>query len=176
VDDASEVPLRGSGSTRGSQQPWMFVEPEQEQPSPVVPTRWQLLFPSQPSNPGLEVLSLGEVRPLLTAFSTLEPRSGPRLRLLEVPGVEHDSQRAASGWEVRLREDFLSRFGPPLLPLPGSLASSRLFLALQLSTRYMGELDAFEAMKRADLDAIHELYLLDGTLMRRYVPASVQFP
>jgi hypothetical protein len=38
------------------------------------------------------------------------------------------------------------------------------------------ELDAFEAMKRADLDAIHELYLLDGTLMRRYVPASVQFP
>jgi hypothetical protein len=38
------------------------------------------------------------------------------------------------------------------------------------------ELDAFEAMKRADPDAIHELYLLDGTLIRRQVPAGVRFP
>ncbi|HYI00206.1 hypothetical protein [Hyalangium sp.] len=38
------------------------------------------------------------------------------------------------------------------------------------------ELEAFEAMRRADPKAIHELYLLDGTLVRRYVPAGVKFP
>ncbi len=38
------------------------------------------------------------------------------------------------------------------------------------------ELDAFEAMLRADKDAIHELYLLDGTLVRRYVPPGVLYP
>jgi hypothetical protein len=38
------------------------------------------------------------------------------------------------------------------------------------------ELEAFDAMIRADDLAIHELYLLDGTLVRRYVPAGVSFP
>jgi hypothetical protein len=38
------------------------------------------------------------------------------------------------------------------------------------------ELDAFEAMVRADQKAIHELYQLDGTLVRRYVPSGVSFP
>lgn len=38
------------------------------------------------------------------------------------------------------------------------------------------ELDAFEAMRRADPDAIHELYMLNGTLVRRYVPPGVQYP
>jgi hypothetical protein len=38
------------------------------------------------------------------------------------------------------------------------------------------ELDAFEAMLRADKSAIHELYLLDGTLVRRYVPPGVSYP
>jgi len=38
------------------------------------------------------------------------------------------------------------------------------------------ELEAFEAMSRADPSAIHELYLLDGTLVRRYVPPGVGFP
>ncbi|WP_224361117.1 hypothetical protein [Hyalangium versicolor] len=38
------------------------------------------------------------------------------------------------------------------------------------------ELDAFDAMKRADEMAIHELYLLDGTLLRRYVPPGVAYP
>jgi hypothetical protein len=38
------------------------------------------------------------------------------------------------------------------------------------------ELDAFDAMLRADKSAIHELYLLDGTLVRRYVPPAVSFP
>ena len=38
------------------------------------------------------------------------------------------------------------------------------------------ELEAFEAMIRADDRAIHELYLLDGTLIKRYVPPGVRFP
>jgi len=38
------------------------------------------------------------------------------------------------------------------------------------------ELEAFEAMKLADDQAIHELYLLDGTLVRRYVPPGVSYP
>jgi hypothetical protein len=38
------------------------------------------------------------------------------------------------------------------------------------------ELEAFDSMKRADPEAIHELYLLDGTLVARYVPPGVSFP
>jgi hypothetical protein len=38
------------------------------------------------------------------------------------------------------------------------------------------ELTAFESMKRADSEAIHELFLLDGTLVRRYVPPGVNLP
>ncbi|HZI04763.1 MAG TPA: hypothetical protein VEZ71_12105, partial [Archangium sp.] len=56
-----------------------------------------------------------------------------------VPAADPASPGHASPWESRLRQDFLSRFGPPLLPLPEALASSRLFLALQLSTRFMAE-------------------------------------
>ncbi|OJH36523.1 hypothetical protein BON30_32720 [Cystobacter ferrugineus] len=100
--------------------------------------RWLLLFPARPPNAVLELLSLEEVRPFLTIFASLGPR--PRLHLLEWPGASnHMGQGAASPWESRLREEFLSRVGPQLLPLPESLMSSRLFLALQLSTRYMGE-------------------------------------
>ncbi len=38
------------------------------------------------------------------------------------------------------------------------------------------ELDAFEAMREADKKAILELYLLDGGLVRRYVPPGVNYP
>jgi hypothetical protein len=101
--------------------------------------RLKLFFPVLPLNPALEVLRLEEVRPLLSAFASLAPRPRVRLQLLEVPEVDRASQGPAATWELRLREEFLSRFGPPLLPLPQALESSRLFLALQLSTRYMGE-------------------------------------
>ena len=101
--------------------------------------RWQLLLPPRPPNPDLEVLRLDDVRPLLDALAPLTLQRSPRLRLLEVPGADRAPPGPTSPWESRLREEFLSRFGPPLLPLPESLASSRLFLALQLSTRYMAE-------------------------------------
>ncbi|HYO55458.1 hypothetical protein, partial [Archangium sp.] len=38
------------------------------------------------------------------------------------------------------------------------------------------ELEAFDALVRADRYAIHELFLLDGTLVRRFVPRGVSFP
>jgi hypothetical protein len=38
------------------------------------------------------------------------------------------------------------------------------------------ELEAFDSMIRADPRAIHELYLLDGTLVKRFVPAGVSVP
>ena len=38
------------------------------------------------------------------------------------------------------------------------------------------ELEAFESLKDADPKAIHELYSLDGTLIRRYIPLGVGFP
>ncbi len=80
-----------------------------------------------------------EVRPFLTAFTSLSQPSRVRLRLLEVPGAEGSGKSSAEPWESRLREEFISRFGPPLLPLPASLATSRLFMALQLVPLYMHE-------------------------------------
>ncbi|WNG42947.1 hypothetical protein F0U60_01695 [Archangium minus] len=56
--------------------------------------------------------------------------------------LEANSTRSGLGpapWELRLREDFFSRFGPALLPVPESLETSRLYVALKLSTRYMDE-------------------------------------
>ena len=38
------------------------------------------------------------------------------------------------------------------------------------------ELDAFDSMIRADKSAIHEVYLLNGKLIKRYVPPGVQYP
>jgi hypothetical protein len=100
--------------------------------------RLRLFLPPLPPNSSLELLSVEEVRPLLTAFISLHPPLRPRLRLLESPGLG-PTRAAATPAETRLREEFLNQFGPTLLPLPESLASSRLLLALQLSTRYMAE-------------------------------------
>ncbi|WP_143195746.1 hypothetical protein [Archangium sp. Cb G35] len=49
------------------------------------------------------------------------------------------TQGPPSPWELRLRGEFLSQYGPALLPLPESLESSRLSAALNLSTRYMDD-------------------------------------
>jgi hypothetical protein len=88
----------------------------------------------------LERLRLEEARRVLAAFQESfrvaeKPRSPHRL-LLTSTGTK---ERQPAEWEARLREEYLSRFGPSLLPLPQSLEQSHLFLALQLSPRYMGE-------------------------------------
>jgi hypothetical protein len=100
----------------------------------------RLSFPASVHPIDLEKLGLEEIRPLRTAFDSFRPRASPRLRLmLESPGGGTSGHESAAPWELRLREDFLSRFGPALLPVPESLETSRLFLALKLSTRYMDE-------------------------------------
>ncbi|HYO56732.1 hypothetical protein [Archangium sp.] len=100
----------------------------------------RLSFPASPPHSDLEKLSVEEIRPLLAAFESFRPHARPRLRLmLEAPGATGSGLEPAAPWELRLREDFLSRYGPALLPLPESLETSRLYLALKLSTRYMDD-------------------------------------
>lgn len=99
----------------------------------------RLTFPPPALHPELARLSVEEVRPLLEAFDALRPRSPLPLRLLEMPGGALSNRDFAASWESRLREDFFSVYGPPLLPVPESLETSRLLLALQLSTRYMDD-------------------------------------
>jgi hypothetical protein len=105
----------------------------------LVDGRLRLWLLPPPSNPAQDVLTMEEVRPFVTAFASLSPPSRVRLRLLEVPGAESAGKSLAEPWESHLREEFISRFGPSLLPLPASLTTSRLFLALQLAPLYMHE-------------------------------------
>ncbi|HYO69735.1 MAG TPA: hypothetical protein VEU33_27035, partial [Archangium sp.] len=78
-----------------------------------------------------------EIRPLLGALDSFRPRATPRLRRMDFPGAmsQGPGQGATASWELRLREEFFSRYGPALLPMPESLESSRLSLALKLSSR-----------------------------------------
>lgn len=99
----------------------------------------RLTFPLPTFHPDMSRLGVEEVRPLLAAFSSLGPQGRLPLRLLEVPGSTHSNRNPAAPWESRLREDFFSIYGPPILPLPESLETSRLLLALQHSTRYMDD-------------------------------------
>ena len=100
----------------------------------------RLSFPASPPHTTLERLTVEEVRPLLAAFASFRPRASPRLRLtLESPGMSGSGRGSAAPWESRLREDFLALYGPALLPMPESLETSRLYLALKLSTHYMDD-------------------------------------
>jgi hypothetical protein len=77
---------------------------------------------------------------VLAAFHrAFPPAETARLRRL-VASTAHvgavDSTPAA--WELQLRREFLSRYGPARLPLPPSLEDSPLFIALQLSPKHMG--------------------------------------
>ncbi|WP_395835848.1 AHH domain-containing protein [Archangium violaceum] len=73
--------------------------------------------------------------PLRLSFEPLPP--DPRLESLRLEEA-HEVLDRSSPWKSRMQEEFLSRYGPPLLPLPQSLETSRLYLALKLSPRYMG--------------------------------------
>jgi hypothetical protein len=99
----------------------------------------RLSFEPVVTNPALEVPRVEESRAVLAAFHESfgvaeRLRSPPRLVLASTGTGEN---RPAE-WESRLKEEYLSRYGPPLLPLPQSLETSPLFLALKLSPRYMG--------------------------------------
>jgi len=102
--------------------------------------RLRLSYPASAHHSDLAKLDVEEIRPLLAALGSFRPHVRPRLRLmLEAPGATGPTQGTAAPWELRLREEFFSQYGPALLPLPESLETSRLFLALKLSTRYMND-------------------------------------
>ncbi|HYO68596.1 MAG TPA: hypothetical protein VEU33_21195 [Archangium sp.] len=101
--------------------------------------RLQLSFPASALHPDLGMLSLEEIRPLLSAFDSLRTRTHPPLRLMLESPIQGRTDQGPASWEQRLREDFLYRFGPARLPIPESLETSRLSTALKLSTGYMDE-------------------------------------
>ncbi|WP_147332903.1 hypothetical protein [Archangium gephyra] len=108
--------------------------------SPLSGGRLRLSFPASLLHHDLEQLRAEEIRPLLAAFESFRPHARPRLRLmLDATGATGLGLAPAAPWELRLREDFFSRYGPALLPVPASLETSRLYLALKLSTRYMDD-------------------------------------
>jgi hypothetical protein len=86
--------------------------------------RLRLSFEPVAPHPTLERLRVEEARAVLTDLhASLLPREESRLRLVRV------STGAAEGlpaeWEVRMRQEYLSRFGEALLPLPQSLIRTR---------------------------------------------------
>ncbi|WP_233262262.1 AHH domain-containing protein [Vitiosangium sp. GDMCC 1.1324] len=94
----------------------------------------RLTFEPVAPDPTLELLRVEEARALLVAFLESLPREeGRRFRVVRTStGAEPEE------WEQRLREEFVARYGEPDVPLPGSLETSPVFLALKLSPRYMG--------------------------------------
>ena len=98
----------------------------------------RLSFDPVAIDPALEVLRMDEARAVLAAFqeSFRVERLQSRPRLVLVSTGTGEAQPAE--WESQLKEEYRSRYGPSLLPLPQSLETSPLFLALKLSPRYMG--------------------------------------
>ncbi|HEX5752684.1 MAG TPA: AHH domain-containing protein [Archangium sp.] len=95
----------------------------------------QLAFEPVAPDLGLERVRVEEAREVLAAFRASFPREeGRRFRL-----VSTSTESGLEEWEQRMREDFVSRFGPPEVALPWGLETSRLLMALKLSPRYMGE-------------------------------------
>ncbi len=109
------------------------MEPKAVWVSELPGGRLRLAFEPVAPDPALERLRVEEARAVLEAFHEAFPREeGRRFRLV---GTSAEPEE----WKRRLREEFVSRYGPPGVPLPGSLETSPVFLALKLSPRYMGE-------------------------------------
>jgi hypothetical protein len=98
-----------------------------------------LLIPLRLPEPEMETLRAEDVRSFVANLASAGSRLGLSLQLLESSGSNSAGRGRMPPGELRLREDFLSLFGTGSLPLPDSLETSRLFKALQLSPRYMGE-------------------------------------
>ncbi|WP_309887931.1 hypothetical protein [Archangium sp.] len=100
----------------------------------------RLSFEPVAPDPTLEVLRLGEARALLTHLhASVSPKEKGKSRLRLLLASTGTGDEVPAEWEVRMRREYLSRFGESLLPLPASLETSRFSLALRLSPRYMGE-------------------------------------
>ena len=97
--------------------------------------RVRLAFEPVVPDPLLERLRVEEARAVLASFHESFPRAERRRFRL----VRTSTEPEPAEWERRLREEFVARYGPPEVSLPGSLETSPVFLALKLSPRYMGE-------------------------------------
>jgi len=97
--------------------------------------RVRLAFEPVVPDPRLERLGVEEARAVLASFHESFPRAERRRFRL----VRTSTEPEPAEWERRLREEFVARYGPPEVSLPGSLETSPVFLALKLSPRYMGE-------------------------------------
>ncbi|OJH40328.1 hypothetical protein BON30_14935 [Cystobacter ferrugineus] len=100
--------------------------------------RLRLTFDPVESDLLLARVSVEEARVVLASFHESIPRGDAyRFRL-----VRTATEPRPEEWERRLREEFVVRYGPPTVPLPGLLETSPVFLALKLSPRYMGKGDS----------------------------------
>ncbi|WNG43394.1 hypothetical protein F0U60_04255 [Archangium minus] len=116
------------------------AEPKVVQVDALSGGKLRLSFEPVESEPALERVRVKEARAALAFFQdsfrvTEKPRTRSRLVLVSTGG----GGGQPAEWESRLRQEYLSRYGPPLLPMPESMEQSRLFLALKLSPGYMGE-------------------------------------
>jgi hypothetical protein len=90
-------------------------------------------------DPDLEALSLEEAHAALTVFHSPWLAQRPEISIYPSGRFRLLNEEDGGDWEQQLRDQFLSRFGGTLIPLPESVATSRLYQALKLSPRYMGE-------------------------------------
>ncbi|MBN1206946.1 MAG: hypothetical protein JXB05_18830, partial [Myxococcaceae bacterium] len=115
------------------------VAPRAVRMRPLPEGRVRLSFEPVEANPVLEVMSRQEAQAALAALHEAFLAERPEIRVLAPSGLELWRDEGDGEWEQHLREEFLSRFGGTLLPLADSWEQSRLFRALKLSPRYMGE-------------------------------------
>ncbi|WP_224250038.1 HEAT repeat domain-containing protein [Hyalangium gracile] len=100
--------------------------------------RVRLSFEPVAADPSLDVLSVAEAQAALTVFHSALLVERPEIRVLPPARLRLLEEDDGGQWEQHLREQFLSRFGGALLPLPKVLGQSRFYQALKLSPRYMG--------------------------------------
>ncbi|WP_073558317.1 AHH domain-containing protein [Archangium sp. Cb G35] len=110
----------------------------------------ELTFKQLGPDPALARLSVDDARAFVaaleTAFQAPRPRAGRPLlsglpRSAVTVGLLSGPSPGArlSDLERRVRESYAQLYGPPTIPLLSSLESSRWFLALKLSPRYMDD-------------------------------------
>ncbi|MCY1083522.1 AHH domain-containing protein [Archangium sp. miwbw1] len=105
--------------------------------SPLPGGGLRLSFEPVAPDPALERLRVEQARAVLAdVHASPLLKDGARLQLVLASTAPGGA--LPGGWQSRLREELLSRFGPSPLPLPESLETSPVFQALKLSPRYMG--------------------------------------
>jgi hypothetical protein len=112
---------------------------EKVRTSPLSGERLRLSFQPLEPNAAHRVLRREETEAVLTALHAAFLTERPRIRIIAPATPGRGEEEGSERWQERLSEGFVSRFGGSLLPVPEVLERSRLFQALRLSPRYMGE-------------------------------------